>query len=278
MILSQKLSQLSTENENKLASTSVLGKRQRPVNISMNANVKVKKIKMEVSDTDTGDDNDTDQDGIPIYLLETNKLFKNMCQTLIKSKPSITLHDIQHVALIMHEIGVLTIKKQITSVYLQSILGELKQSQYDFKGVDRRVWPIQVISLMLTHQKLFITNAKHEKKTEIDIETKQRVSEELLQQQLKEIDIEVNHLQKELDNQKKSLVGLTLTMEDMIQNYVQQYGLKLLQIKNDFNIAILKHNYDAEILQRQCFKENPNDYQVSHNMYVLKIVSFSILD
>lgn len=269
-ILSQKLSLLSTKNEDETIS-SMTNKRQRQLRTSASSDVNTKKIKMP--NTSTVDDNATEKGQIPKYLLTTNKLFVNMTKKLIKTKSSITLNDVQQVAIIMHQIGALRIKKQTAIVYLQSVTGELKEQEYDFSGVDRRVWPIQVKSLMLTHHKSTKTTTTNATKAAMDGENVQRVCENLLHQQLQEMNRQIEHLQKQFDEKKNSLIGFTSTMEDTIQNYVQQYEIKPLKIKNDFKIAMIKYSYDAEILQRQYLEEKPNEYQVKQkNKCSLKIV------
>jgi hypothetical protein len=52
-------------------------------------------------------------------------------------------------------------------------------------------------------------------------------------------------------------------MEDMIRKYVQQYGIQPLKLQRDHKIALLKHDYDAEIIERKFLQENPNEYQVN---------------
>ncbi|CAF1499080.1 unnamed protein product [Adineta ricciae] len=51
-------------------------------------------------------------------------------------------------------------------------------------------------------------------------------------------------------------------MEDTIIQYVQRYGIIPLQMKTDLKIALLRHDYNATILQRKYELENPNEYRV----------------
>ncbi|CAF3869369.1 unnamed protein product, partial [Rotaria sp. Silwood1] len=63
------------------------------------------------------------------------------------------MNDIQEIAMMKHRIAILLIKKQTTETYLESVTGKLNIFESDLIDVDQRVWPMQVQSLMLTHQK-----------------------------------------------------------------------------------------------------------------------------
>ncbi|CAF5139409.1 unnamed protein product, partial [Rotaria sp. Silwood1] len=49
-------------------------------------------------------------------------------------------------------------KKDITIVYLQSATGTLTEPELDLIEVDRRVWPMQVKSLLLSKHPMTTTN------------------------------------------------------------------------------------------------------------------------
>jgi len=86
---------------------------------------------------------------------------------------------------------------------------------------------------------------------------------DLVHQRLQEINDKIEQYQKEFNEKKSHLIGFTATMEESIRNYVQQYGIKPLQLKRDLKIALLKHDYDAEIIERKFLEEQPNAYQVN---------------
>jgi len=52
-------------------------------------------------------------------------------------------------------------------------------------------------------------------------------------------------------------------MEEILRNYIFQYGIKPLKMKRNQKIALLKYNYDAEIIQRKFLHEKPINYQVN---------------
>ncbi|CAF4754340.1 unnamed protein product, partial [Rotaria sp. Silwood2] len=114
-ILSQKLRQLSTKNENETNSSSTVD-RKRPLSTIATSNASFKKMKMTDADDidDDIDNNDTKQDQIPTYLLMNNKSFVHMTQNTIKTIHSISTNDIQQLAVSMHHIAGFHIQKQIT--------------------------------------------------------------------------------------------------------------------------------------------------------------------
>ncbi|CAF4230265.1 unnamed protein product, partial [Rotaria sordida] len=95
-------------------------------------------------------DNHTIQDQIPNYLSINNTTFLRIVKNIIKNVQSISMNDIQKLSLLMHQVATFRLKREITTIYLQSVTGELMEPEYDVIEVDRRVWPVQVQSLMLT--------------------------------------------------------------------------------------------------------------------------------
>lgn len=239
--------------------------------VPLNSPIKTtKRIKLTDCDdyTNTIDDDcherDTGKDEIPTYLLLDNQSFINMAINSIKSIKTITINDIQQVAFLKHRMVAVSIRKDITETYLRSVKGILNQHDCDIVEIDRRVWPVEVESLMLTHRKSTATTTTTE--TDMNQENVQMVCENLLQQHLKEIQEQTQQLEKKLNDKTNSLVGFSSMLNETIDHFVENYGSKPLKIKRDFKIAIIKYNYQTEILERKYLYENPNEYQVSLDM------------
>ena len=73
---------------------------------------------------------------------------------------------------------------------------------------------------------------------------------------------EIERYQQLFDEKKNSLTELTSTMEESIEEYVQNYGIRALKLKHDLKITLVKHDYDAEILRRKYMHKQPNEYRV----------------
>ncbi|CAF5181359.1 unnamed protein product, partial [Rotaria magnacalcarata] len=154
-ILSQKFSQLSTKAEDEQKS-GVINKRRRSTTTISSPIASCKKTKLNVDYADestaTTTMSSTETNEIPIYLLINNKLFVHMAQTITKTTTSISINNIRQLALFIHQAASVRIDREVMKAYLHSVMGTLKQSESHLIEVDRRVWPMQIQSLMLAQQ------------------------------------------------------------------------------------------------------------------------------
>jgi hypothetical protein len=192
--------------------------------------------------------------------LATNEYFSHVIQKVIHTASSISINDIQQVAILKHNIADLDIQKQISTIYLRSGTGKLREPEVELIAVDRRVWPIQVKSAVSAQPSNMSRTTM-----EMNEEDQHHAYEELVHCRLQEMNEKIEQYQIQLNEMKSGLIGFTSTMEEVIDTYIQQYGIKPLQMKRDHKIALLEYDYDAEILQRKYLQENPNEYQVKLN-------------
>ena len=82
-----------------------------------------------------------------------------MAQNILKTNSTITIHDIQQLALFIHQQAVIHSRRELIKVYLLSIMDKLQQTDYDSMDIDRRFWPMQVQSLLLNRRKSSSTTA-----------------------------------------------------------------------------------------------------------------------
>ncbi|CAF4726306.1 unnamed protein product, partial [Rotaria sp. Silwood2] len=97
---------------------------------------------------------------------------------------------------------------------------------------------------------------------ETHTEDEQLICEQILHQCLQDMNQNIEHYQRQLNEKKNSLIGFTSTMEESIQTYVQECGVKPLEMKRDLKIAIVTYNYESQILERKYLQETPNPYQI----------------
>ena len=263
VVLSQKFSQLSTNTEDEQKSDATR-KRRRSSVTSSSPHGHLKKTKMIINggDDELGDDS-TEPNEIPMYLLMTNRLFLHMAKTITKAISSIRINDIQQLAILMYQIATVQIDRYMMKVYLHSVQGTLKESLNIPIEMNRRVWPIQVQSLMLTHHKS--TTSTMDTHTE---EEEQMACEQLLHKHLQDMKEQIQDYEKQLNAKKQTLNDFTTNVEEMIQSYVQTHEIKPLKLKRDLKVALLNYHYDSELLKRQYLHEQPNEYQVSYSIYV----------
>ncbi|CAF3339650.1 unnamed protein product [Rotaria socialis] len=107
--------QLSTKTEDEQKS-GVIHKRRRSITIS-SPNTSSKKTKIIVDDTDeptgTSTMSSTETNEIPIYLSINNKLFVHMAQTITKTTTSISINNIQPLALFIHQATSVRIDREV---------------------------------------------------------------------------------------------------------------------------------------------------------------------
>jgi len=219
--------------------------------------------KMKVTDeNDLVADIHTEQEQIPTYLLPTNPFFEHMIHKVINiTNSSITMNDLRQLAIVKHHIASLHITKEISMIYLQAGIGTLREPHYlELVPVDRRVWPKQVKSTLFERRS---TTAAATTTMEINTEGEHLECQNLVYERFQEINKKIEHYERQYEEKKSQFIDFTSHMEESIQCFVQQYGIKPLEMKRDLKIALLKHDYDAELLERQYLQEKPNGYQVN---------------
>ncbi|CAF1985467.1 unnamed protein product [Rotaria magnacalcarata] len=264
-VLSQRLSQLSTNHDNDEPTTATMNKRPRLSMTSDDHHTTIKKPKINCDHNDNNDpyeaiDENENENEIPKYLLLTNPLFVRMIRNFIDtttSSPEIV--KLQKFAIYVHHIKTLQLQKQISTTYLLSGTGQLGSSEFELVPVDRRVWPIQVKNVLIEQQK----NLSSITTMEINHDQDDHATcEALVRQRLKETDEKIDYYQKKCDEIKNHFMETNSNIEIAIEHYVQQYGIQVVQLKSNLKKALIKYDYDTEILERQYKQQKPNEYQI----------------
>jgi hypothetical protein len=233
------------------------------------------------NDGDSDDIEKNKQDQIPAYLLTTYESFIQLTTEIINTTMNlISFNDLQQVALFIHNIANIHMQKQISMIYYKSGTGALRESEPEIIPIDRCVWPKQVKLDMLEQQQQQQRRRSAKDATSI-METNQEPEhadyEKFLSERFQEMEKKIQQYKKQLDEKKCQLAScFTSTVEQKIKNYVFQYGIKPLKMKRDLKIALVKHDYDAEIIERK-FLQEPNDYQVSRILLLIEIIVVELL-
>ncbi|CAF5146852.1 unnamed protein product, partial [Rotaria sp. Silwood1] len=132
----------------------------------------------------------------------------------------------------MHQIEAVRMKKDITNIYRKSVTGTLTEPELDLIEVDRRVWPMQVKSLLLSKDPITTTS-------EVNQPDQQTACEKLINQRLEELNEEIQYYQQKLLAKKSSLIGFTLTMNETIEKFVKEFGIKPLKFKYQLTTAVV---------------------------------------
>lgn len=222
-----------------------------------------------VKKSKTTDTNMNESDSLPNYLLMTNEKFIDLIQAVNNTATSISMNDIQELALLMHRIAAMTTDREIMKTYFHSVKGTLKQSTYNLAEHERRFYPLNVQTFMLSVKKTEQTSDKITKASTNETsshfmltEEEHQMCENHIYQRIYEMKDMIDKLKQQLEDRKATVFGLTPTIEQLIHNFVQKYGIKPLKCKEKLQIALVGDDYENELLKRQYLKENPNEYQV----------------
>jgi hypothetical protein len=202
---------------------------------------------------DTSDEGDL----MPAYLSASNSFFEQMIQKLIFTNSPVDVNDLRQMAFFQHQIAHFTQLHHLWSTYLRAGIGSLKEDndiseeEEDVsKQVDRRYWCEEVTSLV-------------EGNLNLTQEQRHRACQDLVYHYLDEYSEKTRLYQYQFHQAKEDLSYWTSAMEEKIQTFVQQYGIKPLQIKYKHQIAVLTCEYEDHILQRRYQQHNSTVYQVS---------------
>jgi len=256
-VLSQKLSQLSTkpDDDDDLMEIVDTNNKRKLDTYSSDESGMSKKIKS--GSTDVANTQEVVEDKIPTYLEEKHKLFDNMIRKVINTASSLEIDDLRRMAHLIHNIAAMNIKKEMSLLYLKCGTGTLQDRGLSLANIDWRVWPKQVLAELATKRQQMVNDMN--KKLNDD----QQMCEQLVYEHIEEYDNKIQQYQKELNDFRKYSMGLTSEIEETIECFVQQYGIEPLRIKSDLKKNLLEYDYAEEIIQRQFFYEQPNEYQVS---------------
>jgi len=225
---------LSTKDDND-QEQQLSNKKKRSLNTPSTPDVASKKIRIL----------DDKKDQIPEYLQATNKSFdKIMTHHIMNTATTITVEDLRQLAILKHKIAVINIDKELWTVYLKSGTGQWKTPESGKTNVDRRIWPIQVKKMMSSKKSNTIVTREER--------DEEKICETIVHEYLEELNNIIEQYQNEFDKKKNYLMGyIDDNLEKEIETFVQQHSTRPLQMKLNYEIALLEYDYDVEIVERE---------------------------
>ena len=247
--LSQSMSQLSMTNTNDVRTVaSASTKRKRPSSVSLSPDLiprKVKRTEVPLVDHETME--------LPDYLSANNRSFDQAM-----TPHCIDIDQLRRFAQFKHHIAALEIYRAILMLYARMGTGTIEDPEFQSTSVDRHWWPTQVKSMLLS--KRATASPMNVSDDEQDDEYLACLS--LVEQRLKTSQEQIVRYQGQLDNMRGHLLGFTSRIERAIEAFVDQHGIWPLRMKRDLKMALVQHDYRAEMLERRYTNESPNAYQV----------------
>ena len=164
------------------------------------------------------------------------------------------IDDLQQLLYCQHQMGSLQIQTRVFQLYLKSGNGTLdKTIDSDLGTIDRCVWPEQVLKALFDRRPTTISH----------VPTDDDTCRQCVQKRLRDRNNQFHVYQNQYNSIKEMYTDIwTSTIEDLIQNYVQNHGIRPLQMKCDLKMALVHHDYRAQLLERYYLAQNPNSYQV----------------
>lgn len=197
-----------------------------------------------------------ESDLMPAYLSARNSFFEQMIQKLIPTSSPMDVNDLRQMAFFQHQIAHFTELHHLWSTYLRAGIGSLKddndtsKEEDVSKQIDQRYWCSEVNSLV-------------EGNLNLTQEQRHRACQDLVYHHLDEYSEKIRLYEYQFHQTQENFPYWTSTIDENIQTFVQQYGIKPLQIKYKHQIAVLTCEYEDHILQRRYQQHNPTAYQVS---------------
>ena len=200
-------------------------------------------------------------DFIPDYLSKTNKSFEKKIYCILPS--TINLEELRDIATLMHKIMSIEIVHSLWIIYQKSGEGNLPSTTLPTTNqIDRKIWPIQVQSLMKKQSPILPSINDH------------NACLTFINHCLHELNMKSNQYRHELKVKASRLHGYTHSLECTIEKFIKQ-NLECSRIDIDQQIASVQYDYTEQILKRAYLSQNPNENQVS--LFELFVFSYILL-
>jgi hypothetical protein len=196
---------------------------------------------------------------IPDYLTKRNQSFRQMLHQAVStittstSNKNTTTHieSLRHIAILIYKIMFIEIYHALWTTYLKSGMGQLiipsqaKQSSY---STTVPIWPKQIkILAQLTNGKKTVDEHEFYLK--------------FVQDYLHEFNQRSTQYQMELNLKAKNVQGYSLTIQKIIQTYIER-NLQSFRMDMENQIELIHYDYHIRALKLEYLRHKPNAYQV----------------
>jgi hypothetical protein len=174
------------------------------------------------------------------------------------------MEDLRQLAILKHKIADINFQKQLWEIYLKSGTGQWETQESSQTSVDRRLWPMHVKKLVPSRINVIDRNQANDE---------QKICETIVNEQLEAFNKAIEQYQNEFDRKKNSFMYSIIHAQivETIETFVQQHGIRPLQMKFNHTVTLLECNYDAEILEREFLRLQPTEYQVKSTTTILDV-------
>jgi len=173
-------------------------------------------------------------------------------QKIYHSASCINLEELGQIAILMHQSNVLHLEISLWTSYYRSGTGTLKPNESNLK-----VWPTCVKSMIQSC----------ERKTTISDISQIQVNDDkcfkFVSEHLSDLNEKEQQSQQQLSLKKKQFYGYSFTIEETLQTFIQEH-MQPLYNQYEYDIAMIKYEYQEGVLNTDFHQQNPNEQQVTN--------------
>jgi hypothetical protein len=191
-------------------------------------------------------------DEMPSYLSAKKRWFDQELGPLLQNTTSsMTIDDLRQIAWIIHHLAFTRQWITVWQTYLLSGTGQLHKQP---PGKDNpAVWPVDVKTTMIKQR---VTTAR--KEAEID----DAACLNYAQTYLRRLQIEVDRLQAQLSEQKRTWLAFTREMEMAIEKFVRLQYMIQVELKLQSKVIIVECEYNDRLIELDYRRLKPNQEQL----------------
>ncbi|CAF1289505.1 unnamed protein product [Rotaria sordida] len=201
---------------------------------------------------------------IPAYLTKRNKSFLEIMKQAL-SKTAITtntqplsttklgdttdsIDKLRKIAILIYKIMVIQTYQVLWAAYFKSGMGQLvipAKTQVSY-SINVPIWPKELKAMLLSKN----MDKTHENDTLLKFVNKH----------LDELDYQLKQYQNELNIKANNFQGYSLTIQKIIELYIEQ-NLHSLRMEIEYKVKLIHYDYHIQALKLEYFRHKPNEYQ-----------------
>ena len=201
---------------------------------------------------------------IPNYLTKQNESFKQMLHQALSTMNipigKNNMHELPKIAIVIYKTIFIQNYHTLWMTYLRSGMGQLLSPSQEplIYPTNLPIWPKQV--------KVILKSS-----TKMDQTDENKIFNTFVNHYLHELDSEMKKYQIELNIKINNFNGYTLTIQQMIETYIET-NFQSFHTKTQHDIELIHYDYHIRALKLEYLRQHPNKYQV-YFIYMIFIES-----
>ena len=192
---------------------------------------------------------------IPNYLTKRNKSFNEMLYQVLSTIGMLTTSDqkkeLRKMIILIYKMMTIQNYHLLWTTYLKSGMGQLilpSEKSFNYSIV-LPIWPKEIKLLLQTSI------------IDINQTTENEMYMKLVNNFINELNGQLKLYETELNQRKNNFYHYTLTIQEIIEKYLEQ-NLSGLRRETEHKVKLISYDYHIQALKRAYEQHNPNPYQV----------------